>query len=61
MMKNKVINTPVGKISVGPNATPSEAPTKEINKMKTEFVKVAKSGNVPIEKLREDETKYVSS
>jgi len=61
MGKSKTVKTPVGKINVGPNATPSAEATTTIREMKTEFIKVAKRGTVPVERLRDDTTKYLSS
>lgn len=58
MGKTKVVNTPIGKITVGPNTVPSEEATKTINQTKTEFTKIANSGTVPVDKLRDDATEH---
>lgn len=57
MTKTKIVNTPVGIIEISPTTTTSTSATVTITKMKDEFIKIANSGTVPVDKLR-DEARY---
>ncbi|GEM_PF-5925162 len=61
MAKTKLVDTPVGKVKVGPDATPSSEATTTINETKREFMKMAKSGTIPVEKLRDNGIQYTPS
>lgn len=58
MTKTKLVDTPVGKVKVGPNVTPSSGPTTTIKETKKEYIKIAESGTVPVEKLRDNGIQY---
>jgi hypothetical protein len=55
-MGNSRVSTPIGKITIGPDTTPSRSASRTISEMKGEFVKIARSGSVPAEKLKDDRT-----
>lgn len=58
MGKSKIVNTPVGKINVKPGATPSSEATSTFKEIKKEFEKVAKSGSVSVERLKDGTIGY---
>jgi hypothetical protein len=53
---SKTIKTPVGKIEVGPDKTRSDSATSTIQEMRQEFVRVAKSGIISAERLKNDDS-----
>lgn len=56
MNKPTIVNTPVGKIVVEPNATPSRSASATIAEMKNDFLKVANSGSVSNERLKDNDS-----
>ena len=58
MNKTKIVSTPLGKIKVGPNTTPSTPATVKFSEMKSEFIKIAESGTIPANKLRDEADNY---
>lgn len=54
MNKTTTVDTPVGKIVVEPNATPSKSATATISEMKVDIEKIVKSGTVSLETLLDD-------